>query len=248
VLAAAGLFALATLPHALSRADGEHVVLNALLPLPLLPALLAEGARRLDERVTGPASRTLVTGTTAVAAVLLATYLFSPRSKAELSPLTSLDDVHGAPVRHAGREFRLKGADVAVDARLAVDAAARLTPKARTLFVGPQDLRRLNYADTFFYYLLPELRPAGPHLELAPGWPRGTSVPLLRELGRADVLLLDSRFDRAFERNTSAELGSPAPNRFVASHFCPRAEHGPFAVLERCPVHTPAKPPFALGR
>lgn len=232
VLVGAGLFSLATLPHTLSRADTDHVVLAALLPVPLLPALLAVAARRLDARIAGRNARALVTGATAVVAVLFAGYVLGARSKTELSPLIALGKVHSTPIRHEGREFRVRDPDDALAAQLAVDAAARLSGRARTLFVGPGDLRRPNYADTYFYYLLDEYEPAGFHLELNPGANR--TGRLAHELARADVLLLDHRYDTAFERNASSEYGSAAPNRYVRSHFCAAAREGGYVVLVRC--------------
>ncbi len=232
-LCAAGVFSLATLPHALSRADGAHVVLAALLPVPLLPALLAASARQLDALVTGRTARVLLTAATAAVALVFLNYVLGSRSKNQLWPLTQLGALHSAPVRHDGREFRLNDPDEALAAQLAVDAAARLSGRARTLFVGPGDLRRPNYADTYLYYLLDEYEPAGFHMELNPGSNRSGSR-LVAELARADVLLLNHRYDRATERNASTRFGSAAPNRYVAAHFCRVAREGTLAVLARC--------------
>ena len=45
----------------------------------------------------------------------------------------------------------------------------RTPGRARVLFVGPEDLRRTFYSDTFLYFLLPRFTPGSFYLEMDPG-------------------------------------------------------------------------------
>src|SRR5205823_1767502 len=121
-----------------------------------------------------------------------------------------------------GRTFRLANGYFAQTAQQAVDRAGGLAPKGGRLFVGPGDLRRTNYADSYFYFLLPNLKPASYYMEMSPG----TSQPnsgLAEELRHADVLILDTAYDAWFEPNDSVKYGSNKPNEVVRAEFCERA-------------------------
>jgi hypothetical protein len=50
-----------------------------------------------------------------------------------------------------------------------LDRIERIAAPGDRLFVGPADLRRTNYNDTFLYHLLPQLRAATYFLEMNPG-------------------------------------------------------------------------------
>lgn len=125
-----------------------------------------------------------------------------------------------APVRFIDRpSFRL-GDDAAAAAlnQILPRLAARSEPGDR-VFVGPQDLRRTNYTDTFVHFLLPETRPASFYTELNPGAANAADSGLADELRRADAVLLTTRFDHFLEPNDSRVYGSPEPNEVVAEEF-----------------------------
>jgi hypothetical protein len=115
-----------------------------------------------------------------------------------------------------------------------VAAAARLARPGQTLFVGPSDLRRTNYNDTYLYYLLPQLRPASFYMEMNPQTANLPGSGLATELRHADLLILNQRWDSWPERNSSSKLGSPLPNRIVANEFCTVATSGDERLLRRC--------------
>ena len=119
-------------------------------------------------------------------------------------------------------------------AEAALRRVDRVAQPGDRVFVGPVDLRRTNYGDSFLYYLLPRLRPASYYMELNPHTANEPGSSLAADLRRADVLLLTSLYDPWFERNSSRAYGSPLPNRIVRREFCLRGKFGFYRVLRRC--------------
>ena len=97
-----------------------------------------------------------------------------------------------------------------------IDAVSR--PGAR-VFVGPYDMRRDNYNETFLYFLLPKLIPASYYMELNPLTANRADSGLARDVASADYLILDSRLDADTENNASQRYGSDAPNQVVRQKF-----------------------------
>jgi hypothetical protein len=224
ILLGAGLASVGSLPHVLSRPERTHVIAGTILPLTLFPLLVSDGVRRLSRRVAMFA----VLGI-AVVALDLAAIL----STGQLRPLFRPQPAPSATIRHAGRSFPLRDPVTAAHVQSVVDAAARSAPRGSRLFVGPRDLRRTNYADTYVYFLLPEFRPASFYVELEPGTLNENGARAVAELRNADLLILTTLWDEWNEPNTSREYGSPAPNRFVASHFCETFRKGEYALFVR---------------
>ena len=133
-------------------------------------------------------------------------------------------------ITHAGRTLPVGDeAFVAELEALLAEVDARTEP-GDSMFVGPVDLTRTNYSETFLYFLLPDLVPASRHLTMNPGLANRPGGPLADELADADVLVLTDRFDGWSEPNTSVEPGAPAPARIVAARFC-EAWSSPIHVL-----------------
>jgi hypothetical protein len=87
------------------------------------------------------------------------------------------------------------------------------------LFVGPADLRRTNYNDTFIYYMLPRLQPATYFLEMNPGSANRPDSRLAKDIASADWLILNHGLDQWNEPNGSAKFASDAPMRVVRDQF-----------------------------
>ncbi|MDX6487652.1 MAG: hypothetical protein QOK13_267 [Gaiellaceae bacterium] len=225
---ALGLASLATLPHTLGRPDEVHILAGCVLSLVLLPAVLVALVRHLDARSRVSAALVLV----AVAAAGFGVARAS--ATGNLGPLLNTLTMRGANVEHGGRTFPLADRDTRRDVQRIVDAAGAAAPAGSKLFVGPRDLRRTNYADTYIYFLLPEFEPASFYVELEPGTLNQTATRSVSELARADVLILTSRHDDWHEPNASIRFRSAAPNRYVATHFCARAHSGTYTLLVRC--------------
>ena len=102
------------------------------------------------------------------------------------------------------------------------------------LFVGPADLRRTNYCDTFLYHLAPaKLRPASYFLEMNPFSANRPDSRLARDVASADWLILNRAWDTWSEANRSTENGSNAPNEVVASQFTKLGDYGPYLLYRR---------------
>jgi hypothetical protein len=220
----AGLACVASLPHTLSRPDQMHVLAGAILPLTLFPLLVSDGVQRLSRRVAAFAVVGIAVVALDVAAIV---------STGQLRPLFDAQPAPGATIRHARRSFPLADPVTAAHVQSVVDAAARSAPRGSRLFVGPRDLRRTNYADTYVYFLLPEFRPASFYVELEPGTLNQGAVRGVAELRKADLLILTTLWDAWNEPNTSREYGSSAPNRFVATYFCETFRRGEYSLFVR---------------
>ena len=131
-----------------------------------------------------------------------------------------------------GRSFRLASPEVAHDTQVMVTAAQRLARRGSTLFVGPQDLRTAGANDVFLYYLLPDLDTASYFMQVDPHTTNRPGSHFVRELQRADFLILTSRFSSGAPG--PRELGPAAPNDIVARRFCVRAASGSYRLYQRC--------------
>jgi hypothetical protein len=105
------------------------------------------------------------------------------------------------------------------------------------VFVGPRDLRRTYYADTFVYALLPRLLPGSYHTELNPRVANGAGSRLASDLAKADWLLLTDRYDNWTEPNASREPGDRTAARLVEAMYCLAATAPPYVLLERRSRH-----------
>ena len=111
-----------------------------------------------------------------------------------------------------------------------LDTVTGLASAGQRLFVGPADLRRTNYNDTFLYHLLPQLTPATYFLEMNPLSANRPGSRLSADLLSADWLILDHRLDDWSEPNESSRFGSDAPNQIVQSTFELRVRRGPYDI------------------
>jgi hypothetical protein len=103
------------------------------------------------------------------------------------------------------------------------------------IFIGPRDLRRTSVNDCYVYHLLPWLTPASYFLELNPRSANRPDSRLAADIGGADWLLLNRRWDAWHEPNDSMRPGSNAPNEVVESRFQLRGRVGYFELYRRAP-------------
>ena len=233
VMLASGLFSLALLPTALSRMDGPHIVPFGVVPIALLPALVITLVQPLrgDCRLPiVPFAGTVAALALCAGSVLIVLGAGPPGLKAVVTP----EPLTSSRVTFGGRWFPVATRSEAEASQAMVADAARLARPGQTLFVGPADLRRTNYNDTYLYYLLPQLRPASFYMEMNPQTANLPGSGLAAELRHADLLILNRRWDSWPERNSSSKLGSPVPNRIVANDFCTVATSGDERLLRRC--------------
>jgi hypothetical protein len=108
-----------------------------------------------------------------------------------------------------------------------------LSKSGERLFVGPADLRRTNYSDTFIYHLMPKLRPASHFLEMNPFSANAPGSRLSSDLRQADWLVLNRAWDDWPEQNRSRENGPDEPLRVVRDDFVLVEEYGSFELFRR---------------
>jgi hypothetical protein len=136
-------------------------------------------------------------------------------------------------LEHKGRRFPVDSISVARETGTLLDRITNSALPGRRLFVGPADLRRTNYNDTFLYHLLPQLIPATYFLEMNPLSANRPESRLAADLLTADWLILDHRLDDWNEPNESGAFGPDSPNLVVQSHFALRARHGSYDIYGR---------------
>ncbi|MEP6603097.1 MAG: hypothetical protein ABJB69_04025 [Spartobacteria bacterium] len=107
----------------------------------------------------------------------------------------------------------------------------RVTVPGQRLFVGPGDLRRTNYCDSFIYHMLPQLQPATYFLEMNPGSANAPHSRLAQDVATADWLVLNHNWDLLDEPNGSRQFGPDTPNQVVQEKFDRWAEIGPYFLF-----------------
>jgi hypothetical protein len=122
---------------------------------------------------------------------------------------------------------------VARDTGGLLDKMTSLASPGQRLFVGPADLRRTNYNDTFLYYLLPQLTPGTYFLEMNSLSANRPGSRLSADVMSADWLILDHRLDDWNEPNESSRFGPDAPNQMVQSNFELLARRGSYDIYRR---------------
>jgi len=220
VLLAIGLFEIGILPQAFQRADQVHLAYVACVVLPLALLLPVPVLTRRQSAVIGTLG------------LLVLALPLSQRSYADkvaqtlgLRPQPQhvvRNDGRSVPVAGPSEQRRLTALVAAVDHRATV---------GQRLFVGPDDLRRTNYNDTFLYFLFPRLVPGSFYLEMEPGVANGSNAQLAQDLRKDQWLILTSRYDHWTEPNASQAYGSDAANRVIAADFRSVGRWGPWRLL-----------------
>ena len=101
------------------------------------------------------------------------------------------------------------------------------------LLVGPADLRRTSYCDTFIYFLMPKLRPSGYFLEMNPLSANRPGSRLADDVSSSNWLLLNRALDGWSEENRSLEFQSDVPNQVVREKFELVREFESYLVFHR---------------
>jgi hypothetical protein len=223
-LTALGLFSLGLFADQLHRIDYPHLMFAGCVSVGLLPVALVSLIRSFPGRV--PISA-LVAGTVAglLAVYGLATNMRHVVSKS-IQPTTW--------VTHRGRSWPTWSLPESGAINETLAAVERRTKPGQKLFVGPDDLRRTNYNDIYFYWLLPQLRPASYYIDMNPGTANRSGSRLATDIASADVLLLTIRYDSIWrDLMPYSRLGSDVPNEVVAHEFRLQGAYGPFRVYLR---------------
>ncbi|MEE2958314.1 MAG: hypothetical protein VX488_05045 [Actinomycetota bacterium] len=238
---------LALVPMALQRPSPNHLkFVGAWTVAVAVVAVAVPLGRFAGRHLRGPTGRRAAHAAPplALAVVLGGLVVVAPHHVGRFTAEAFTDrpfDSSTATVVNDGRTLPVGRAAEAVAEELStvVAMADALTRPGDRLFVGPTDLTRTNYGDTFLYFLLPDLVPASRHLEMNPGIANRAGGGLADDLAGADLLVLTPRFDGWTEPNASAEPGDPAAAALVADRFCDAGGTATWRLLTPCGA-TPA--------
>ena len=218
LLFGSALLGLGLTHQVVQRLDLTHVLSAVIVSVGFLPLSLTALLRGPNPP---PVRRwTAVLAVTLVFTILAfaAPELFARFRHEVISSLNPAAD-NAAFVKIDSRSFPLGAVDRTRAANEIVAALAHFAAPGQRLFVGPADLRRTNYNNTFFYHLLPQLVPATYFLEMNPLSANRPDSRLAADVQSADWLLLDRILDTWNEPNRSAEFGSDSANVIVRDHF-----------------------------
>ena len=224
--------AVALVPMALQRPSPNHLKFVGTFTVAVAVVAIAVPLSRRARSLAAPIALALVLGGLAVVAPHhIGRFTFEAFTDRPF-------DSSSTTVVHDGRTLPIgrgaAAAAVADEIHSVVSVVDYLTRPGDRLFVGPVDLTRTNYGDTFFYFLLPDLVPASRHLEMNPGLANRFGGNLPVELASADVLVLTDRFDGWSEPNASVRAGDPDASAIVAGRFCDVAGTATWRVLTPC--------------
>ena len=224
--------AAALVPMALQRPSPNHLKFVGTFTVAVAVVAIAVPLSRRARSLAAPIALALVLGGLAVVAPHhIGRFTFEAFTDRPF-------DSSSASVVHDGRTLPIgrgtAAAAVAGEIHSVVSVVDYLTRPGDRVFVGPVDLSRTNYGDTFFYFLLPDLVPASRHLEMNPGLANRFGGNLPVELAGADVLVLTDRFDGWSEPNASVRAGDPDASAVVSSRFCDVAGTATWRVLTPC--------------
>jgi hypothetical protein len=121
-------------------------------------------------------------------------------------------------VKENGRAFPLEASNTFRTQKL-LSVLQKWAAPGERLFVGPGDLSRTNYTDTFIYHLMPQLVPATYFLEMNPLSANRPNSRLAADVASADWIILDRTLDNTNEANESTRPGSDAPGQVVKTQF-----------------------------
>jgi hypothetical protein len=232
LFAAVALFVLGTSHQVFQRMDSGHVTLCCFLSLSLLPVSLAIISGRWIARPASRSRHPLLVAVTLLAVAGLAPELVNQvRQTLGIGGRSAKDEV--VFVEHHGRSFPVDSPSTVRETGALLDKITSLATPGQRLFVGPADLRRTNYNDTFLYHLLPQLTPATYFLEMNPLSANRAGSRLSADLVTADWLILDRRLDEWNEPNDSMRFGPDAPNLVVQSKFELSARLGSYDLYRR---------------
>jgi hypothetical protein len=238
ILLSIAAFALALTPQAAQRLDLGHFVFAGLASLPFLAVA---GSGFLDKRfaAANPSFvRIVVVGLVVLGIAALAPEMAAEVRGAFVAGLSTKGD--GAIfVEQQGRSFPFHSQSVARYAGRLFEKLDALSTPGQRLFVGPADLRRTNYGDTYMYYLFPKLRPASYFLEMNPFSANRPNSRLADDIASADWVVLNRVWDNWREANRCRENGSDAPNNAIARNFTQVAQYGPYLLFQRKAAGSP---------
>jgi hypothetical membrane protein len=226
VLLTAGLFAVGILGQGVQRPDSTHLAWVTIASWPLLVPLFTEiiGRWRQRARSDSIVARAGFAPTAAFGAVAVLMFVVAPFYTYRPYVLHTRVAVGALPdpyrVERNGREFYFGAPDAASTLQAAMDDLDEWSKPGEKLIVGPYDLSRTYYNESFVYWMFPELEPGTYFIEMDPGVADAEDSGLADEVAGADWILLTKYWSDWNEPNISSEHRSQAPNEVIADSFC----------------------------
>ncbi|MCB0966761.1 MAG: hypothetical protein KDB37_07990 [Ilumatobacter sp.] len=219
-LVAGAVFGFGILPQALQRPDSAHLAWVAMVSWPILTVLLIDPIRRLIPFVrsnwAGAVSATAVVGLVMIVICPFYTYrMWALHTRVSIGQIPAPFEIE-----RDGHRFWVGDAAVARAVNEMIPDLEAIMEPGDTLIVGPGDLRRTVYADTYIYWLFPELEPGTRFIEMDPGLADQAGSGLADDIAAADIVVLTNTWSGWYEPNASIEFGSPEHNQAVADHHC----------------------------
>lgn len=229
-LLAATLFAVGITHQPYHRLDFVHVLFALFLTIPFVPlsfVLLVQAIR--------PLPRSFAPGLSVVCAAILFFGMYRIRFETAIAFSRTLARARASiSVEENGREFLLGTPAAAAAARELLQTLDKISKPSETLFVGPADLRRAPYCDTFIYHLMPKLRPASYFLEMNYFSANAEDSRLTSDLEHADWIVLNRAWDDFFQEASPSRTNGPdAPLKLIAQDFTLVREFGTFVLYRR---------------
>jgi hypothetical protein len=230
-LLALALLGAGALPQAWQRLDIYHLLFVAFLVMGILPlTLFSIVSRQIGKRspIWFALGATLIAATfvSVVAPMVPRIALIWFREGLRTTP-SSNEFVYRGRRSFPGPPGKVESV------RLMLDTLDRLSEPGERLFVGPGDLRRTNYCDTFIYHLMPKLQPATYFLEMNPRSANRPGSRLASDVMSADWLVLNHDWDHASEPNRSTEYGSAEAANVVKDRFRFSGRYGSYGLFQR---------------
>jgi hypothetical protein len=217
-LLAIALFGAGILPQAMQRPDSAHLAWVAMVSWPMVVVAAVEPLKRRLVKVEWGAA------TMATAVVGLLMIVVCPFYTYRMYAMHTRVSVGDLPppflIERDGREFWVGDPTVARAVQEMLPDLDALTEPGDTLIVGPGDLSRTVYADTYIYWMMSELEPATHFIEMDPGLADDAGSGLAEDIAEADVVVLTNTWSGWVEANASVEHGSQEHNAAIADNHC----------------------------
>jgi hypothetical protein len=232
LLLSLALLGAALTTQAAQRLDFFHLISAAFFTLGTLPLSLLVLTNRCRESPLRPAYAALPTIVVFAAVQTVLPTLFPFVKNHYVAAFTGNGDDENL-ARHAGRYFPRASKEEAIGLSRMLDWLERESLPGERLFVGPTDLRRTPWCDTFIYHLMPKLRTNTYFLEMNPLSTNRPNSRLAADIASSDWLVLDREIDSWREPNRSIEFQSDAPNEVVRDKFQLVNKFGPYLIFRR---------------
>ena len=240
-----GVVCLGVLPQAVQRADRWHLAYVGCFTIPLAAVAVLKFAKLywpqagdIFALITDRRYRLGSVGAMIIAMVaIFAQWTMKPFSH-DLSNL----GLHGGDcavcVVNEGRVAIVGGNQKQL--QKTIDELEARSRPGQTLFVGPLDLTRTAYNNSFLYFLFPKLKPSAYYIEMAPAVTNRAGSRLATDVATAQFALLDRTYDLWDEPNGSGLAGSSEASMALARDFCLVAMHDPYRLYQKCDRPNPS--------